>query len=273
MSRASAEQVASFVPAEARWKDGPSRWKASSWHLLISASVATLVLVVMLEIWYPRPLFEAAGGANLLFILVSVDVVIGPLVTLLIFDTAKKSLRALKFDLAVIAFLQLSALGYGLYTLFEARPVFIVYTNDRLDVVAPSDIPPEEMAKVDRAHFPGVPLMGPRLVAAEIPADPGERNRILFSSLAGGPDLQCFPQYYRPFESASAKVLEHARPVSELIRRHPEGKPELDRRLRALGRTSDELRYLPVHARVMSFTALIDRATGAVLGYAMVDPW
>ena len=273
MSRVSAAQVVSLDPAKVRWKDGPSRWKASGWHLLLSASVATLVLALMLEVWYPRPLFEADGGASLLFILVSVDVVIGPLVTLIIFDTAKKSLRALKFDLAVIAILQLTALAYGIYTLFEARPVFIVYTNDRLDVVAPSDIPPEEAAKVDRPEFRRLPLMGPRLVAAEMPADPRERERVLFSALAGGPDLQCFPQYYRPFESASAMVLQHARPLSDLIRRHPEGKPELDRRLRALGRTSDQLAYLPVRARVKSFTALIDRATGAVLGYAMIEPW
>src|SRR5207248_3174204 len=62
-----------------------TRWRASGLHLLISATIALAVLAAMLLVWYPRPLFEAAGGNDLLFILVSVDVAIGPLITLLIF--------------------------------------------------------------------------------------------------------------------------------------------------------------------------------------------
>jgi hypothetical protein len=268
-----AEQLASVGAVQGKWIDGPSRWQVSGWHLLISAFVAVARLALTLEVWFPRPLFEAAGGANLLFILVGVDVVIGPLMTLTIFDTATKSARALKFDLAVIAFLQLTALGYGLYTLFEARPVFIVYTNDRLDVVTPSEIPPQEMAKVARREFRSLPLGGPRLVAAEFPADANEQNRILLSALSGGPDLHCFPQHYRPYETALERVRSYARPVSELIRRHPEGRSELERRSTSLGRRLEDLRYLPVRAKVNSFTALIDPATGNVLEYAMVDPW
>ena len=46
----------------------------------------------------------------LILLMIGVDVVIGPLLTLIVFDPKKKHL---KFDLVVIAALQLAALAYG----------------------------------------------------------------------------------------------------------------------------------------------------------------
>ena len=77
-----------------------NRWKAATLHLGISAAIAATVVALMLALWYPKPYFEAMGGDTLIMILIGVDVVIGPLITLVIFDPKKKKL---KFDLAVIA--------------------------------------------------------------------------------------------------------------------------------------------------------------------------
>ena len=51
-----------------------TRWHAWGMHLLISVAVAVSVLALMLALWYPGQLFEAAGGNDLLIILVGVDV-------------------------------------------------------------------------------------------------------------------------------------------------------------------------------------------------------
>src|SRR5688572_11809421 len=61
-----------------------TRWQASGLHLLISIAIAAAALAVTLLVWYPRPLFEASGGTGLLYILVGVDVAIGPLITLVV---------------------------------------------------------------------------------------------------------------------------------------------------------------------------------------------
>src|SRR5258708_25743002 len=105
-----------------------TRWQASGLHLLISVAVAAAVFALMLSLWYPGPLFEAAGGDDLLFILVGVDVVVGPLITLVIFRSGK---RGLKFDLAVIGMLQIAALAYGVYALDLARPPFLGLVKDQ----------------------------------------------------------------------------------------------------------------------------------------------
>ena len=61
---------------------GFTRWRAAGTHLLISVAIAAAALFVLLRVWYPPPLFTAEGGNDLLFTLVAVDVVIGPLITL-----------------------------------------------------------------------------------------------------------------------------------------------------------------------------------------------
>ena len=113
----------------------------------------------MLAVWYPQPLFEAAGGSHLLFILAGVDVVLGPTITLVIFDLKKKPLRTLKFDLAVIAILQLAALLYGIHLVFQARPVYVVFVKDHFSLVTAAQIDPDEFAKVTRPEFHNLPLI------------------------------------------------------------------------------------------------------------------
>src|SRR5258708_32700411 len=108
-----------------------TRWRASGLHLFLSIAIAAAVLALMLSLWYPGPLFEAAGGNDLLFILVGVDVVIGPLITLVIFRSGK---RGLKFDLAVIGVLQIGALVYGMHVVYLARPAFIAFAKDQFTV-------------------------------------------------------------------------------------------------------------------------------------------
>lgn len=99
-----------------------SRYRAATIHLAVSALIAAGTLALMLALWYPPPLFAAMGGTELALLIVGVDVAIGPLITLIIFDTRKKELL---FDLATIATLQVMAIGYSVYSMHAGRPVFI----------------------------------------------------------------------------------------------------------------------------------------------------
>ena len=131
-----------------------NRWKASALHLGLSAAIGLSVIALMLAVWYPQPYFAAMGGDTLILILIGVDVVIGPVITLIVFDPKKKSL---KFDLAVIALLQLAALAYGCHVMFEARPVYNVFVVDRFEVVAANQVDDESLAKVTAPEFRTLP--------------------------------------------------------------------------------------------------------------------
>ncbi|HPG95297.1 MAG TPA: hypothetical protein PLR28_12145, partial [Dokdonella sp.] len=107
-----------------------SRWKAAAIHLSISITVGLLTLALLFLVWFPQPYFEAAGGEHLIIVLLCVDLVLGPLLTLILFKSGKKGML---FDLWMIGILQSAALVYGLYVIAEARPVFIVAAVDRFN--------------------------------------------------------------------------------------------------------------------------------------------
>jgi hypothetical protein len=64
-------------------------------------------------LWFPTPFLRLDGTWRALLTLATVDIVIGPLLTLILVS-AKKSKRELYIDMLVILTVQPSALGYGL---------------------------------------------------------------------------------------------------------------------------------------------------------------
>lgn len=243
-----------------------SRWKASAIHLLLSAAIATAVLTLMLELWYPWPLFEAAGGDRLIFILAAVDVTIGPLITLIIFKSGKKGL---KFDLTTIAVLQLAALAYGIHTVYLARPVYLVFTVDRFDLVTAKDLDPQDLAQVKRPEFKHTPLGRPRYIAAVLPSDAEERSKLLSAALQGK-DVQMYPQYYAPYEEEAKSAIQRAKPLDLLLKRDPEA---VHAYLKSTGRAQESLRFLPLRAPNRDGAVLLDAATGAPVKILMIEPW
>ncbi len=243
-----------------------SRWKASGIHILLSAAIAAAVLAFMLSVWYPGPLFEAAGGSHLIFILVAVDVTLGPLITLVIFKAGKPGL---KFDLAVIATVQVAALAYGMHTVYLARPVYLVFTKDRFDVVSAKDLDPEDLQKATRPEFDHLPLGRPQYIAAVPPADPEARQKLLAASLQGK-DLQMHPQYYVPYEHEIPTALARALPLAPLLKRDPQ---RVQRGLHSAGRSEESVKFLPLRGSQVDGAVLLDAKTGAPLEIVLVDPW
>jgi hypothetical protein len=248
-----------------------TRGKAFAIHLGISALIGASVVSAMLAVWYPGPFFTAMGGNDLVMILLGVDVVLGPLITLIVFNPGKR-LALLRLDLAVIGTLQAAALAYGVSVIAEARPVYMVFTVDRFDLVAANEIKDEELARVTDPRFASVPWGRPPTVAVRSPGDPKEQMRIIQSALAGA-DLQTFPQYYVPYEALASEALAKSKPVAVLRRRHPEAGPLIDRRLVELGRRDEDTRFLPLKARKTDYSVLLDARTGAVLGFLELYPW
>jgi len=238
-----------------------TRWQASGLHLLISAAIAAAALALMLLVWYPHPLFQAAGGDDLLLILVGVDVILGPLITLIIFRQGKKGL---KLDLAVIGAVQLAALVYGVGIVYLARPAFIVFVKDRFEVATAVELEPGELAKAKRPEFSRPPVFGPRWAYGEFPTDQAERSKLVDQALAGR-DLQHFPQYFRPYEEARAEILARAQPIARVRATEPKAAPVVDAWLASSGTREDAVRYLDLRAPRSWVAVLVDAQTARPL--------
>lgn len=244
-----------------------NRWQAAGIHLAASALIGASVLALMFGLWYRPPFFEAAGGGGLIVVLIGVDVVLGPLLTLIVFNPAKKSLR---FDLATIVFFQIAALIYGLSVMFSARPAYLVYTKDQFDLIAANEVDEASLAKA-RTPFDAVPLTGPRLAAVRYPQDPNEKNKLVQGVLSGV-DISQLPEYFIPFEDVEPVVAMRGHTLAELKKKDPAAAPGIDAAVMAAGRSEADLAYLPVKART-TVVALVDAKTGAFVDLVPANGW
>jgi hypothetical protein len=248
-----------------------TRKKAFLIHLSISAAIAASVVALMLLLWFKPPFFSALGGKHILLILLGVDVTIGPLITLLIFNPLK-SRKALRFDLSVIALLQSAALVYGMSVLFHARPVFVVFSKDSFDLITANMLSKQDIEQAKYPAYRSLPLTGPVYVYSEMPSDIKERNRLVFSAMAGK-DLPQFPQYYMPYGEHGAAEGRAAKPIAELKQLNPGLVAEIDRSEQASGRNKSDIGYVPLRAKYQDQAVLLGKSDGKVLGLLNVDPW
>lgn len=234
-----------------------NRFQAAGLHFTICLAIAAVTVTLMLALWYPGPLFEAAGGLGLLYLVVGVDVVLGPLLTLVVYKAGK---RGMTFDLAVIAMLQVAALAYGLYVVSLARPAYIVFIKDRFDLATAVDLSPQALAQARDPQFRHLPWTGPRFVAADLPTDPRERQEIVMAAMAGM-DLHQFPKTWVPYDARRKEVLAAAMTMERLRKAEPGSAPAADAWLKKTGRADEAVRALLLRTRFAWIVVLVDPAT------------
>ncbi|SFV01808.1 hypothetical protein SAMN05216350_11371 [Polaromonas sp. YR568] len=247
------------------------RLLAAGVHLGISIAIAALAAWLVFAVWYPYPYREISGGRELFLIVVTVDVILGPLLTLAVFDI-KKSLETLRLDLAVIGLFQLVALAYGLWTVVVVRPVHLAFEMDRFRVIHALEIPADELTQAP-PEFQRLPLTGPTLLSLRNFKDDKERFEATMTALQGVP-LGARPGLWQTYAQAKPQVLAHARPLEELKTRFPARVAEIDGALASASRGSDTMKatgYLPMIGRKTFWTALIDTRTAEVIAFVPID--
>lgn len=241
------------------------RISAALLHLAGSTLILGLVATLLLMFWYPYPLAELSGGLRMLTLLVCVDVALGPLLTLFIFNR-KKHYVELRRDIAMVLGLQVAALAYGLWMAFQARPIYIVFEYYQFRIVHASDIDSST-----RLSVKNLPWRGPEPLSLKaVPAD--QREHMLFAELSGVP-LAAQPSLWQPYELAANDVKIRARPLNEVAVSHPEIWHTIrDSEQNIEGVASSMVGCLPVIGRNNQFaTALVSLVDGRLLRIVPVD--
>ena len=247
-----------------------TRWKASAIHLVLSIIVLAVIAAVLVWRWYPPGLFHMANADKLLLIIAGVDVVMGPLLTLIVYKQGKKTL---KFDLTVIALLQVAAMAYGLNTVWQSRPVYMVAVVDRFRLVFANDLDRRDLAE-GKPQYRSLPWLTVETIASLVPVDPRERSDILFLTLETGKDLHLLPKYYAPFKAAASQLLSHAVTVQDFGQHlSAEDRKKLASAIEASGRIAAGLRIVPISSNRGQATMLVDAETAKPLNPVEIDPW
>jgi hypothetical protein len=242
-----------------------TRFRASFIHLCISGVVGISLLVVFWFVWYPPPLFQAVGGSDIFLMLLGIDVVLGPMLTFIVFKKGKKSLA---FDLLVIGIVQAVALAYGVFALFVARPVYVAALGHRFDVVQANDVDSDGLRLTKKT----LPLSGPVWIGTKRADDSKERERIMFSAI-GGIDYGHFPQHHQPIENMRDDILQSAQKLPQLKALNPGKEEDIDSWIYSHGVKSENVRFQGLRARAKDFTVMLDATTAKVIGIAPFKPW
>lgn len=219
-----ADPGASAAPAPSTLKQ---KAQAALIHFSLSVVATGSLAAAMWFALYPPPYFWIDGGISVLKILLLVDVILGPALTFVVYNRAK---REWKRDLAIIAIVQVVAFAYGAYTMARFRPVFAVYIDRSFIAVT---WPKVEMATQDlarpRALHGG--SLSPTLVVLDMPADPHQQMELFRRTNPDGTNaLPGMGDRYLAFDGALRdKILSNSADIETLARSNADIAKELAR--------------------------------------------
>ncbi len=247
-----------------------NRFHASGIHLVISALVVGVSALFVFMFWYPGLLSYVSGVSDIFLILLLVDVILGPLITLIVFNVEKKELKR---DLFIVGCIQVMALLYGLHTLFDARPVFVVFNNGRFDVVYANELSQEKLNKAVYDEFKSLPYFGPKFIAAQLPSDQKKANEVMLSAVAGGDDVQQMPEFYLPYSAAAQSIPRAAKPLTDTKVFNKNKLGDVDTLIKQFSSKGDKIGYVPLVGKSKNVVVVVNMETAEIIMMSKLAPF
>lgn len=251
-------EIASVNPSSGR--QPISRWKAFAIHFAVSMVIFLVLLALMVGVWYPSFFFNTDGGWEGLQILIGVDLVLGPALTVIVYRPFK---RGLLLDLTLIGLVQLICLVIGTYIVYAQRPLALVYVDDRFISVSQGSF---DFAGTDSASLKALPGKYPKHIYIEMPKDKAARKELRKAQTHQGP-LHARPTLFLPYAEHGIEAVNEG---GISITQYREGRPELaagvDHWLQQQGHAPDAIVLVPYTARYRDSYLVLDRAAGKILG-------
>jgi len=248
-------------------KQQPVRiWKesiqAAALHLLLSLLIVGVLALLIFKVWYPMPLATATGVFVIFAMVFIIDLIIGPLLTLLVY---KKNKKSLVFDLSVIVIIQVAALAYGVYSLSQARPVYLAFYDNRFEIVRLNDIEDSYLDDASK-QYTRFSWTGPKWVAAKPSGSLSEIEDLKFGNRLGA-KIAHQPALYYSIDRAYPDIKLKAYELSKLEAAND--KIDIDKYIAANPNT---VGWLPLWGQKQHMVVLIDDS-GAPLNIVDLRPW
>ena len=238
-----------------------TKLKATAVHLLMSAMVFVYLAYQIYYHWYPQPYFEIDGGWQGIRLIGAVDLVLGPLITFLIFDL-RKPRQDILFDLITILVIQFGALSYGIYVTYTQRPVAIVLIDD---FVVPATVEHYGGKLGSARELYKFSDERPPIIYAELPLNKEALAKINQKKLDEKVLEHAQIELYRPLEELVSKLQQHQSLIQELLDQY-EAREAYEGWLQLNGKTADEVFVVRFNGRYGA-AWLVFNPEGQYIGY------
>ena len=196
--------------------------------------------------------------------MLAIDVIVGPVLGLLVYKEGKKTL---KIDLSIIIALQISALGYGIYSIEQGRPVWVAYNVDRFELVRKNEIIDDHIDKAS-PQYQQISWFKPQYVAVEFAKDANVRNDDLFAEALGGISIAQKPERYVDFVQAKPQLQQRTKSLKELNQYNDVKQVE-----RIVSKYPQATGFVPLKANAVDMVVLINKEKGEVVKIVDLRPW
>lgn len=245
-------------------KNIPFRIKYFLSHLLISLLVAGVSLFLIFKIWYPSPLHTALGIGGLVVMMLAIDVILGPLLTLVL---AKEGKKGLKTDLIVIGIVQLTALFYGLYSIDKGRPVAIAFDINRFELVQKHMIIGDDKKALLKQYIENQDRAIP-VVAVRPAENENELAKRMENELELGIMASADPELYEALDKNFEIIARSSKSIADLPKFNDKALAE---QIMAQYPQADS--FAPLFSPADTKTVLIDSKNKAFVAVVDARPW
>lgn len=243
-----------------------SKFKASITHLAFNLVIFSLMLLVMLSLWYPPPFFTASGGLQGIKIVALVDIVLGPLLTLVIYNRSKPP-KLLLMDIALIFTLQIAAFVWGVWTVYQQRPVAISFWENGFYSVPAIELKNQGDYLTELEKFgENLPVMV--YVDRSMTAVGYKKLREAIDKHNNKPPyaiLELFENYRENME----KILEFEispAALAQLMAEEPQALAQLEKLETQSGKTREQLHFVWIKSKYQNPVIIFDQQ-GDILGF------
>ena len=214
-------------------------------HLCISIAIFVGLMWMIVFHWYPGPYFTYDGGWRGTMIIIAVDLVLGPALTLIVLDP-RKSLSKTRFDLSVIALIQFAALAWGVHVVEGQRPAVIGCFNGAFNPVT-AQVLRDQGASANTSL--ALSAERPPLVYAALPDRGDVLERAKQMSQKSGLMPYNHPDLHVPLAPNLSQVAARQEDVEWLAAPRPHFEAELRAFLDARGARLEDYVYVPFNGR------------------------
>lgn len=238
------------------------RLKAFLVHFSASVAAALGLTAAFMLFLFPMPYFTADGGWQGIRLVIAIDIVIGPLLTLIVFSPGKARSKII-FDMTVIVLLQISAFSWGLWNIYSVRPDSVVFVDGvfmtiSADLAENYPAPYRRIAEKESGR--------PFYVVVDLPDGMNERQQMRVEALRTQIPLYRKFDLMKPLGEETRPELETSVPMlSKLL--DAESLAEVENWAAARGRKTEDYFFVKTVCRFGKIVLAIGRADLKVEGY------